>query len=163
MLGAIAIDAGEEFIRDTAELPAQRIRHHGGVELGALAHDRLNGVDMMLDQVRRHLIEVGRVLDDAAEAFGRRDRGGKAERHGVALDVMGGAKQLFAPQHVLPKPSKVARVNHHAAVPYGELPALMAQLKAREGVGVKALQFLTKPAKPPPMAGRKQEVRQLRE
>ena len=92
MLGAVAIDAGEEFIRDTAELPAQRIRHHGGVELGALAHDRLNGVDVMLDQVRRHLIEVGRVLDDAAEALGRRGGGGEAERDGVALDVMGGAE-----------------------------------------------------------------------
>jgi integrase len=44
-------------------------------------------------------------------------------------------------EHVLPKPSKVARVNHHAAVPYGELPALMAQLKTRDGVGVKALTF----------------------
>jgi integrase len=43
-------------------------------------------------------------------------------------------------EHVLPKPSKVAPVNHHAA-PYGELPALMAQLKTREGVGVKALTF----------------------
>jgi integrase len=46
-------------------------------------------------------------------------------------------------EHVLPKPSKVARVNHLAAVPYGELPALMAQLATREGVGVKALTFTT--------------------
>jgi len=44
-------------------------------------------------------------------------------------------------EHVLPKPSKVVRINHHAAVPYGELPALMAQLATREGVGVKALMF----------------------
>jgi integrase len=44
-------------------------------------------------------------------------------------------------EHVLPKPSQVARINHHAAVPYSELPALMAQLATREGVSVKALMF----------------------
>jgi integrase len=46
-------------------------------------------------------------------------------------------------EDVLPKRSKLARRNHHAAVPYGELPALMAQRRTREGVGFKALQFLT--------------------
>ena len=67
-----------------------------GVELGALAHDRLDGVDMMRDQVGRHLVEIGRVLDDPAEAVGGGAGGGIAEGGGVALDVMGGAKQLFA-------------------------------------------------------------------
>ena len=60
------------------------------------AHDRLNGVDVVGDQFGRDLIEVGRVFDDAAEAFGGGARGGETERRGVALDVMGGAKQLFA-------------------------------------------------------------------
>jgi hypothetical protein len=41
-------------------------------------------------------IEVGRVFDDAAEAFGGGARSRKAECGGAALDVMGGAKQLFA-------------------------------------------------------------------
>jgi integrase len=45
-------------------------------------------------------------------------------------------------EHVLPPPSKVARKVHHAAAPYTEIPALLAQLATREGVGVKALQFL---------------------
>jgi integrase len=45
-------------------------------------------------------------------------------------------------EHVLPAPSKVARVSRHSAVPHGEIPALMAELAKREGVGVKALQFL---------------------
>lgn len=42
---------------------------------------------------------------------------------------------------VLAEPSKIARVDHHRAVPYREVPTLMAQLATREGVGVKALQF----------------------
>ena len=41
----------------------------------------------------------------------------------------------------LPKPGKVAPVVNHRAVPYKEMPELMAQLATHEGVGVKALQF----------------------
>ena len=36
----------------------------------------------------------------------------------------------------------MARVNHHAAVPYAEVPALIAELRQREGIAVKALQCL---------------------
>ncbi len=96
MFGAVAVDLDQEFVRDPAQLRAERAGHRGGVELGAFAHDRLNGVDVVGDQLRRDQIEVGRVLDDAAEAFGGSSRGREAERGGVALDVMGGAKQLFA-------------------------------------------------------------------
>ncbi len=67
-----------------------------GVRPGALAHDGLNGIDVMRDQIGRHLVEIGRVLDDPAQALGGGASGGKSERGGVALDVMGGAKQLFA-------------------------------------------------------------------
>ena len=45
-------------------------------------------------------------------------------------------------EHVLASPVKAARKQHHAAVPYDEIPALLAQLATREGVGVKALTFL---------------------
>src|SRR5664279_250532 len=96
MLGTVAIGASEVFVRDAAQLPAQFVGHADGIELGALAHDRLNGVDMMRDQVGRHLVEFGRVLDDPAEAFGSGAGGRVAEGGGVTLDVMGGAKQLFA-------------------------------------------------------------------
>ena len=36
------------------------------------------------------------MFDDAAQAFGGGAGGGEAESRGIALDVMGGAKQLFA-------------------------------------------------------------------
>jgi integrase len=42
---------------------------------------------------------------------------------------------------LLPKPAKIAKVEHHAAVPIGEIAALMARLKAAEGMGALALQF----------------------
>ena len=44
-------------------------------------------------------------------------------------------------EHILPKPSRVARVKPFAAVPHPEVPVVMAQLKTRAGVAVKALMF----------------------
>ena len=44
-------------------------------------------------------------------------------------------------KHILAKPKKAATVVHHAAVPYGEIPALIANLRQREGVGASALLF----------------------
>jgi integrase len=43
---------------------------------------------------------------------------------------------------ILPKRSKVARVEHHAALPYAELPAFMADLRRRESTSSRALEFL---------------------
>lgn len=42
---------------------------------------------------------------------------------------------------VLPKPTKVANVEHHAALPYSEIPAFVARLRAMEGIGPRALEF----------------------
>src|ERR1700738_1592127 len=95
MLGAVAIGVGEEYVRDAAELLAQCARGHGSVELGALPPDRLNGVDVVRDQIRWHGVEIRGVFDDAAQALGGGTGGREPERGGVALDVVSGAKQLF--------------------------------------------------------------------
>ncbi len=42
---------------------------------------------------------------------------------------------------LLPKRSKVAAVKHHAALPWGEVPAFMATLAALDGMGAQALRF----------------------
>lgn len=42
---------------------------------------------------------------------------------------------------ILPKPSKVKKVKHHAALPYAELPDMYAQLSRMPGVAAKALAF----------------------
>jgi integrase len=44
--------------------------------------------------------------------------------------------------HLLPPRRKLARVKHHAALPYGELPALMRKLHAREDAEARALEFV---------------------
>jgi integrase len=43
-------------------------------------------------------------------------------------------------EHVLPSKGKLAKVNHHAALPYAELPAFMVALRQREGVAARALE-----------------------
>lgn len=45
-------------------------------------------------------------------------------------------------EHSLAKPSKLAKVKHHAALPYQDLPAFMQKLASRSGMGARALEFL---------------------
>jgi integrase len=44
--------------------------------------------------------------------------------------------------HLLPAPNRVRRVKHFAALPYAELPALMAKLRDQQGMPAAALEFL---------------------
>ena len=48
---------------------------------------------------------------------------------------------LFRSQNLLAKPTKIAKVEHHAALDYRELGAFMADLSHREGIGARALEF----------------------
>ena len=43
---------------------------------------------------------------------------------------------------LLPMRSKVQKLKHHAAMPYSELPAFLAELRNREGVSAKTLEFI---------------------
>ena len=44
--------------------------------------------------------------------------------------------------NLLPARSKVAAIEHFAAMPYAEVPGLIAALRQREGISALALQFL---------------------
>jgi integrase len=43
--------------------------------------------------------------------------------------------------HVLPAPAKVRKVEHHAALPFDEMPAFLAALQTRNGMAARALEF----------------------
>ena len=43
--------------------------------------------------------------------------------------------------HLLPRPGKVRKVEHHAALPYADIPAFMYELRERNGVPSRALEF----------------------
>jgi len=44
-------------------------------------------------------------------------------------------------EHALPKPSKVRKIEHHAAIPWQDVGAFMVELRKREGMGARALEF----------------------
>ena len=44
--------------------------------------------------------------------------------------------------HILPARSKVRKVEHHAALPFSELPLFMVELRTQEAVSARALEFL---------------------
>ena len=44
-------------------------------------------------------------------------------------------------EHELPARNKVQKVEHHAALPYAEIAAFMAELRLKEGVSARALEF----------------------
>jgi integrase len=44
-------------------------------------------------------------------------------------------------QNLLAMPTKIAKVEHHAALPYRELGAFMADLAKMQGIGARALEF----------------------
>jgi integrase len=44
--------------------------------------------------------------------------------------------------NLLPARSKIARVEHHAALPYADVPSFMIKLRQQEGVAARALEFL---------------------
>jgi integrase len=43
---------------------------------------------------------------------------------------------------ILPRPSKIAAVKHHAALPYAQIPAFIQQLQNANGIAALALEFL---------------------
>ena len=96
MFGPIAIDMHKIFVGDLTQPPAQFVGNGSAVELGVIVHDGPDRIDMMGDQFARHLFEVGRVLDEAAQAFGCGCRRRISEGCGVALDIVGGAEELLA-------------------------------------------------------------------
>ncbi len=44
-------------------------------------------------------------------------------------------------EHALPAPQKVAKVKHHAALPYADVAEFVSDLREREGVSARALEF----------------------
>jgi integrase len=44
--------------------------------------------------------------------------------------------------HILPRPAKISKPQHHAALSYSELPSLMRRLRVQEGMAALALRFL---------------------
>ena len=57
----------------------------------------------------------------------------------AAITRRGGRDTFF--DQVLPAKAKTTEVEHHAAMPYTDVPAFMGELKQRQGVAAQALRF----------------------
>ena len=44
-------------------------------------------------------------------------------------------------EHALAKPARLAKVTHYAALPWQDVGAFMVELRKREGIGARALEF----------------------
>jgi integrase len=43
--------------------------------------------------------------------------------------------------HILPSRARVRKVEHHAALPFAEMPGVLAELRRRQGMAAQALEF----------------------
>lgn len=79
--------------------------------------------------------------ETASRVRGRIERIWSAEK--VAGNVSGDnpARWRGHIDALLPKPSKVAKPQHHAAMPYAAMPAFMERLRARAGLSARATEF----------------------
>jgi len=102
-----------------------------------------------VDAVDKQLVlKVLTPVWDQTPALGRKLRGGieavldHATAHGLRGEADNPARWKDHLEHLLGKPSKIAKVKHHAALPWREIPALYARLHAKDTVAARALQLI---------------------
>lgn len=64
-----------------------------------------------------------------------------AMQAGYRIEGLNPARWRGGLDQLLPAPSKVAKVDHHPALPVAEVGAFMARLRAADGMGARALEF----------------------
>lgn len=113
--------------------------------LDAYAHPTLGQLDVA-DIETRHVIECLRPIWTSKVETASRVRG-RIELIISAADKLAGRDRLNPARwkghldQMLPRPSKVAKVEHHAALPFDGMYAFMQRLRAVEGQGAKALEL----------------------
>jgi hypothetical protein len=90
---------------DLVQPPGECGGDRGKVGAGMFAGDGAHGIDMLLDEAQRNASHVRRVLDQPAQTVGDRADRRVAERGGLALNVMRGAKQFVVRNFIMPGPS----------------------------------------------------------
>ena len=129
--------------------------HVGDVGTGVFADDGAHGIDVLVDELDRDVGHVRGVLEQPAQALGDAGDFGIAERGGLALDVVGGAKQRVV--RLLGKAQRadvLARAFRDARIPLHPAGELGRQLDQRRfGARDRIVVAVPRPA-PPPCAAR---------
>ncbi len=93
-----------------------------------------------------HIVEVLKPIWTTKTETAKRVRG-RIEQVISAADALADRERLNparwvgALDKVFPKPSKVATVKHHEAVPWRDMPKFMVNLRLRPGIAARALEF----------------------
>ena len=105
--------------------------------------------ELPVDAVDNQLVlKVLRPVWDATPSLAAKLRGGieavldHATAHGLRGKTDNPARWKDHLEHLLGKPSKIAKVKHHAALPWREIPALYARLHAKDTLAARALQLI---------------------
>lgn len=113
--------------------------------LQTYAYPKLGGLDVKAIDTRAVLDVLRPIWTAKAETASRvRQRVEAVLDYAAALGLRSGenaARWKGHLDHLLPAPSKVKRVEHHAALDWREAPAFMAELAKREGIAARALAF----------------------
>ncbi len=87
-----------------AQFAGQRRSDLGDIGAVVLADDRAHGVDMLIDDLQRDLGEVGAVLKQPAQAFGRSHHLRVAERAGDRLSSRGPRRNRLSCRVLVDRP-----------------------------------------------------------
>jgi integrase len=141
-------DASDRYIK--AHLAGWRSAKHGqqwGATLAAYAHPIIGGLAVQA-------IDTGLVLKVLEPIWSEKPETASRLRGRIELVLdwatARGHRQGENPARwrghldkLLPRPSKVKKIAHHAALPFDELAGFMAALRARDGTAARALEFAT--------------------
>lgn len=137
-------DAVEDFITAHApgwKGPAQAVQWRQSLEdYGPKTGIPVSAVDTALVVGLLRKIWTDKT-ETASRVRGRIERVWDAERVAGTVDGLNPARWRGHLDKLLPRPSKVSRPEHHRAMPYVAVPALVATLSAREGLARRSLRF----------------------
>ncbi len=113
--------------------------------LNTFAMPKLGDLDVKVIETADVIAVLKPIWNEKPETASRlRQRIEAVLDYATAVGVRGGdnpARWRGHLDHLLPKPSKVRAVRHHAAIPYADAATFMAALSEREGVSARALAF----------------------
>lgn len=139
-------DAAEQLI--ASKRPGWRSASHAAqwpATLACYAYPQLANLDVKTIDTRAVLDVLRPIWSEKTETASRlRQRIEAVLDYAASLGVRSGENPARWRGHLdnlLPKPSKVRAVEHHAALEWQKLPEFMAELATRDGIAAKALAF----------------------
>lgn len=144
---ALTFQAAAEALIESKRPGWRNAKHAAqwGATLAAYVYPVLGGRDVRSIETRDVVAALRPIWTTKAETASRvRQRVEAVIDYATAIGVRSGdnpARWKGHLDHLLPKPSQVRRVEHHAALDWRAAPAFLAELGGRDGMAARALRF----------------------